>query len=90
MLFVLFETNINQRLLRLCVFVENNECFGVLAKTKKMYFDVYVRRSIMFKGRLLIVVAFVAVLLISANAQAAMTIRPRTSMVRTCTYKLDQ
>jgi hypothetical protein len=24
-----FETNINQRLLRLCVFVENNECFGL-------------------------------------------------------------
>jgi hypothetical protein len=68
-LFVLFETSINQRLLRLCVFVESNECFGVQPK-RKMYFDVYVRRSMMFKGRLLIVVAFVAVMLISANAQA--------------------
>jgi len=37
-----------------------------------MYFDVYVRRSIMFKGRLLLI--FVAVLLISANAHAAMSI----------------
>jgi hypothetical protein len=40
------------------------------AKAKKMCFDVYVRRSIMFRGKLLIVVAFVAALLISANAQA--------------------
>jgi hypothetical protein len=39
-----------------------------------MYFDVYVRRSMMFKGRLLFIVAFVAVMLISANAQGAWSI----------------